>query len=208
MFSMKKTFFTALVLVFAATAQSLWAQNDVFVSKSVLKTAEWAGVKYKDLVKRAASGNTTSIQELFDFARYVDGSEALDHAVTCLEGIPAATDEKVARTIFSLSPNLKKTNLERIQLAQGRTKKANLQKPMQTWAPLTWEVLNGRGLPSAESTGAAAPDQMQGANPSGSLMNEKAATPDAGQATPGAQNQLAPPAGRNQLAPAASGRKQ
>jgi hypothetical protein len=78
-----------------------------------------------------------------EFSGTVDGTESLQHATTCLELIPLATDEKMGAVISSLKPKLKTILLDRIQLAQGRTKKENLIKPLQEWAPLTWKALHG-----------------------------------------------------------------
>ncbi len=144
---MKKVLFASLMGLFLTPAVSLFAQSEVFISKDVLKTAEWASFKYKDVVKKAITGDRDAVQKLFDFSRYVDGVEALDHAVTCLELIPRATDRKIAEGIIHLQPKLKKVILDRAVLAQGRTKKVELQQPMKAWAPITWDVLNGLPLP-------------------------------------------------------------
>ncbi|MCC6462217.1 MAG: hypothetical protein IT260_17245 [Saprospiraceae bacterium] len=151
---MKNVFVATLVVVLMAPALSVLGQSNVFISNEVLKTAEWAGVKYKDEVKRASSGNIKSIEKLFDFHRYVDGVQSLDHAVTLLELIPLAQDRNVATAAHYCNPKLKKVALDRLILAQGRTQKEELRKPLQNWAPLTWAVLNGRALPQPEATAA------------------------------------------------------
>lgn len=116
---------------------------DVEISGSVLKTAEWAGFKYKETLEKVAAGDQQATKDFFEFSGTVDGTEALQHAVTCIELIPLAGDEKIGSIISILKPKLKKVMLDRFQLAQGRTKKTELLKPMQEWAPLTWKALNG-----------------------------------------------------------------
>ena len=118
-------------------------KNDIEISDGVLKTAEWAAFKYMEKLDLAQSGDQKAIKELFEFSGTVDGVEALQHATTCIELIPFATDEKVGSVISSIKPKLKTVLLDRFQLAQGRTKKENLRKPLQEWAPLTWKALNG-----------------------------------------------------------------
>ena len=151
---MKNVFSATLVVILMAPALSALGQSNVFISNDVLKTADWAGIKYKDEVKRASSGNIKSIEKLFDFHRYVDGVQSLDHAVTLLEIIPQAKDRNVATAVQYLKPKLKKVALDRLTLAQGRTQKEDLRKPLANWAPLTWAVLNGRPLPPQEPTAA------------------------------------------------------
>jgi hypothetical protein len=52
-------------------------------------------------------------------------------------------DDVAGSIISSMKPKLKSILLERFTLAQGRTKKEALQKPLKDWAPLTWKALNG-----------------------------------------------------------------
>lgn len=117
--------------------------HDVEISGSVLKTAEWAGFKYKETLEKVIAGDQKATKDFLEFSGTVDGTEALQHAVTCLELIPLAGDEKIGSIIYILKPKLKSVLLDRFQLAQGRTKKTELLKPMQEWAPLTWKALNG-----------------------------------------------------------------
>jgi len=119
------------------------AKMDIDISSAVLKTADWAGYKYMENLDLAQSGDQKALRSFFEFSGTVDGTESLQHATTCLELIPFATDEKVGSVISSLKPNLKKILLERLTLAQGRTKKENLRKPLTEWAPNTWKALNG-----------------------------------------------------------------
>ena len=122
------------------------AKADIEISSAVLKTAEWAGFKYMENLDLAQSGDQKAIKALFEFSGTVDGTEALQHAVTCIELIPIATDEKVAAVISSVKPKLITVLLDRFQLAQGRTKKEALHKPMQEWAPLCWRALHGERI--------------------------------------------------------------
>ncbi|MFN0035556.1 MAG: hypothetical protein ACKVUS_10840 [Saprospiraceae bacterium] len=116
---------------------------DVEVFGAVLKTAEWAGFKYMENVNLAKGGDQKAIKALLEFSGTVDGTEAIQHTTTCLELIPFASDEKVGSTIYIVKPRLKALLLDRFQLAQGRTKKEVLRKPLQEWAPLTWKALHG-----------------------------------------------------------------
>lgn len=159
---MKNVVIPGFVLLFLAFSSTGYSQNNVFISKDVLKTAEWADIKYKDLVKKASAGNKSSITTLFDFHRFVDGVEGLDHGVTCLELIPLAGDKAVAQSIYILKPKLKKVVLDRLILAQGRTQKVELREALSKWAPMTWEVVNGRPLPAAASGESEAPRKDYG----------------------------------------------
>lgn len=143
---MKKTVFNSLIIIFLVPAFSLFGQN-VYISKSVLKTADWANFEYKDILKKAIAGNEEAIQQLFKFNNAVDGVEGIEHNVTCLELIPLASDFKVANALLFAKPKLKQVVLSRIILAQGRTQKPDLKKPMESWAPRTWAVLNNKPLP-------------------------------------------------------------
>lgn len=143
---MRSAFFVLTVSIllspFALNAQE-GTKVDIDISSAVLKTAEWAGFKYMENLDLAQSGDQKAIKALFEFSGTVDGTEALQHAVTCIELIPLATDEKVGSVISSLKPKLITVLLDRFQLAQGRTKKEALHKPLQEWAPLTWKALHG-----------------------------------------------------------------
>jgi len=116
---------------------------DIDISSDVLKTAEWAAFKYMEKLDLAQTGDQKAIKEFLEFSAVVDGKEAIQHAVTCIELIPFTTDEKMGAVIYILKPKLREALLERFQLAQGRTKKEEMRKPLQEWAPLTWKGLNG-----------------------------------------------------------------
>lgn len=127
-------------------AQPEAPKNDITVFDSVLKTAEWASFKYVPTLDLAKTGDVKALKSLFEFSGTVDGVEAILHATTCLELIPFATDEMVAPVISSLKPKLQAAMLERLTLAQGRTQKEALRKPLQEWAPLCWRALHGEKI--------------------------------------------------------------
>ncbi|MCK6692504.1 MAG: hypothetical protein L6Q97_10420 [Thermoanaerobaculia bacterium] len=145
---MKKRIINSLIIILLTPGFHLFGQN-VFISKSVLKTADWANFEYKDVLKKAIAGNEEAIQQLFKFNNAVDGVEGIEHNVTCLELIPLASDLKVANALVFTKPKLKQVVLSRMILAQGKTQKPELKKPMESWAPRTWAVLNNKPLPYA-----------------------------------------------------------
>lgn len=118
-------------------------KKEVEISSAVLKTAEWANFKYMENLDLAISGDQKALKALLDFSGTVDGTESLQHATTCIELIPLVSDDKMAQTILTLKPRLIAKLLDRFQLAQGRTKKVDLRKPLQEWAPNTWKALHG-----------------------------------------------------------------
>jgi hypothetical protein len=61
-----------------------------------------------------------------------------------LELIASDGDNPFAGALFLSKPKLRSVILDRLQLAQGRTKKEALRKPMSEWAPNTWDVLHGK----------------------------------------------------------------
>jgi hypothetical protein len=117
--------------------------EEIQVSPAVLKTAEWANFKYIDVLNKSKSGDHKSIRAFLEFSSTVDGTEALQHATTCIELLPLVPDDVAGSIISSFKPKMKTILLERFTLAQGRTKKEALQKPLKEWAPLTWKALNG-----------------------------------------------------------------
>lgn len=149
LFPMKSSLFVTILslLVFPLMLRAqVGAKTDIEISNDVLKTAEWAGFKYMEKLDLAQSGDQQAVKALYEFSGTVDGKEALQHATTCIELIPFATDEKVGAVISSLKPKLITILLDRFQLAQGRTQKEELKKPMQEWAPLTWRALHGERI--------------------------------------------------------------
>ena len=145
---MKKVFFNSLIILFLAPVYAAFGQGEVYISKSVLKTADWAEFKYKDVLKKSIAGDQNAILQFFKFSNVVDGAEGIDHAVTCLELIPLASDRTVAGSLVLSNAKLKKLVLDRITLAQGKTQKAELRQAIKSWAPATWAILNNEPMPA------------------------------------------------------------
>lgn len=137
---------TAILLFISslASAQNTAAAGQVTVFQEVLNVAKWAGFDYEAQLNLAKSGDYKAVSKLLHFSGTVEGDDALKHAVTCLELIPVAGDVPFAAALNISKPALKKAMLERLQLAQGRTQNENLKKPIKDWAPITWDVLNGK----------------------------------------------------------------
>lgn len=125
-------------------ADSLMLNYQVETFQKVLKVADLANFKYKDHLAHAKTGDVTSIYQLLDFHRMVDGVDGLNHAVTCLELIPLAGDKAFGAAVYRCSPNLRKLLLDRLMLAQVRSKKTFLRQSLTNWAPATWAYLNGQ----------------------------------------------------------------
>ncbi|MFN0037626.1 MAG: hypothetical protein ACKVUS_21395 [Saprospiraceae bacterium] len=139
---------------------SLMQNYEVETFQGVLKMADLIGFKYNDVLAKAKTGDIDAIWQLLDFHRIVDGKDAQNHAVTCLEIIPLAGDMPFAAAVLQCSPKLKAAVLERTVLAQSRTKKGFLRQSMANWAPFTWASLNGQTLEieGENSAPATAPD--------------------------------------------------
>lgn len=164
--------------------------GDIEVSAAALKTAEWAGFKYESVLEQAKTGDHKAIREFFEFNSAVDGSDELGHAVSCLELIAVAGDFEVARVLQTAKPNLRALVKERLVLAQGRTKKTELQKPLAEWAPDVWAALNGKPLPVI-------PDSAIGKQGLRTMEETKVNNPQAPDSTAArtaTDAQLAPPA--------------
>lgn len=139
------SFFAALMLLSPTLLHAQTPKGtDIEVSGAVLATAEWANFKYMEKLEAAKKRDHRALKELFEFSGTVDGREAIQHTATLLELIPFVTDD-LNGTIISntLKPKLKTILLERFQKAQELTKKEDLQKPLEAWAPMTWKALNG-----------------------------------------------------------------
>lgn len=121
---------------------SIMRKHEIEIFQSVLKVADLAKFKYMDAIAGAKAGDVSSMQKLLDFNRVVDGVDALNHAVTCLELIPVAGDHIFGTAVYLCTPKMKKVLLERLTLAQGRTKKTYLRQPLANWAPSSWSYLN------------------------------------------------------------------
>lgn len=152
---MKNTPFIVFVLLLVTQATSIFAQKNVYQSDAVIATADQLKFRYKEVLKKAANQDSKAIMQFFEFSRVVDGQEAIEHALTCMELIPVAGDRAMAKAIELLKPGLKKVVLERILKAQGKTDKEALKEPIKSWAPYTWEALNNRPVifPSTRTTG-------------------------------------------------------
>jgi hypothetical protein len=142
-----KSLFRTLICLCLLSPVMVQAQEvkneDIQVFPAVVKTAEWANFKYMDVFNKAKSGDPRSIIQFLEFNSVVDGTEGLQHATTCLEMLPLLIDDLVGSGISGMKPKMKSLLLSRLQLAQGRTKKEALLKPIQEWAPFTWKALNG-----------------------------------------------------------------
>lgn len=142
---------------------SLMKNYEVETFQGVLKMADLASFAYKDVMAKAKTGDVGSIFQLLDFYRMVEGKDAINHAVTTLEIIPIAGDAAFSSAVAQCKPKLKKAVLDRLVLAQGRTKKEFLRPSMAEWAPTTWAVLNG--LPVDENVSENANKETQPASP-------------------------------------------
>lgn len=122
---------------------------DIEISPAALKTAEWSGFKYREVLDKAKTGDLEAIKQFLNFHRVVDGADAVGHAVSCLELIPVVGDYKYALAVQSCKPNLKLVLKARLVMAQGHTKKTELVKPLEQWAPNVWAAVDGKPLVSS-----------------------------------------------------------
>lgn len=154
---LNKLFIPLLIIglfAYKSNAQTDNAEVDVTVFESVLSTASWANFKYKDQLALAKKGDQKALTALLDFSGTVDGRAALDHSVTLLELIVSTGDNAFSLAVKSSKAKLKSILLDRLQLAQGRTKKEELRQPMHAWAPMTWAALNNKVyVPAGQAKG-------------------------------------------------------
>ncbi len=129
---------------------SLLQNYEIEVFQNVLKMADIASFKYKEVLSKAKTGDIGAIKQMLDFHKVVDGADALNHGVTCLELLSLAGDGQFASAVSLCKPKLKELVLERLMLAQGRTKKPFLRQSLTNWAPITWAYLNGIKIPTQE----------------------------------------------------------
>jgi hypothetical protein len=162
--------------------------NEVTVAPSLVKFAGQMGFKYQEVLAKAKKGDIESIKQLMEFHGTADGTDGLNHAQTCLELIPSATDIKVALACQNLKPKLKELLVERFALAQGRTKNTNLQKPMKEWAPSTWASINNQPIEceSCEAAKKMAKEMVKNAD--GSISKTGLANPGPQAANAGTDN--------------------
>ncbi len=125
--------------------------NGIEISESVLATAKWMNFDYKGILTKAEQGDEAALIKFLDFHGAVDGIEAINHGVTCLELLPVFGDETFAVVCANVKPKLREVLRERLILAQGRTKKENLRRPIAEWAPQTWYVLRDMTQPGADT---------------------------------------------------------
>lgn len=128
------------------------SSSDIEISPATLKTADWAGFKYKEVLSKAKTGDMDAIGKFLEFHKVVDGSDALGHAVSTLELIPIVGDYQFALAIQKSKPTLRELLSNRLMIAQGRTKKVELQKPLAEWAPDVAAALKGEPLPNIPNT--------------------------------------------------------
>lgn len=133
---------------------SLMKNYKVEVFQSVVKMADMIKFDYNGEVAKAETGDIGAMYKLLDFHRIVEGVDALNHAVTCLELIPMMGDASFGAAVYPCHPNMKKILLERLMLAQVRTKKIFMRDSLTHWAPLTWAYLNGQNpeMPAPDAT--------------------------------------------------------
>ncbi len=150
---MKSILFRSVIALLLLPSIHACAQNapkdsaDVAVSEGVLKLADWAKFDYTGQLAKAKTGDIEALKALIGFHTIADGVDGLNHAVTCLELIPVVGDETFASAVPVFKPNLKKLLLDRLILAQGRTRKEALRQSLTHWAPTTWAVLNDLPAP-------------------------------------------------------------
>jgi hypothetical protein len=131
-----------------APADTTIPKYEIEVFAGVLKMADWAGFKYHEVMARAEKGEYMAIKEFVNFHSIVDGVDGINHGVSCLELVSKATDYRFSSVCMIVKPKLRKMLLDRMTLAQVRTKKEQFREPMSKWAPLTWAALNNQPLPS------------------------------------------------------------
>lgn len=193
---MKKALLMNLALLLLA-ASPLFAQKKVFVSDNVLQIAAQAQFDYKGTVKKASNKDGKALIDLFEFIRLLEADQADEHAITCLELIPLASDEVFAKAVKTRSIKMKAALLRRITAAQERTQKEALKKPMEEWAPYSWKALNNfefnieaenkttaqKPAPAAETAAGQINSATDAAKPKeGAILMPPT---DAGQAAPG-----------------------
>jgi len=193
---MKKALLMNLALLLLA-ASPLFAQKKVFVSDNVLQVADQAQFDYKGTLKKATAKDGKAVIDLFEFIRLLEPAEADEHALTCLELIPVATDEVFAKAVKTRTVKMKAALLRRITAAQERTKKEALKKPMEEWAPYSWKALNNFEFDIEAENKTAAQKPAQATETAAGQINSAT---DA--AKPAAAGAITPPTDAGQAAPA------
>ena len=168
---MNKLLSIAGLLLLVSLATTATAQKKVYLSKSVIATAQKINFDYKDAVKKAQNKDQKATVRLLEFGRILDGQELREHAITCLELIPNVGDWDMALAIQTTRPTFKKALMQWLTKAQKSTQKESLKKPIKKWAPYTWLALNEKPVVKPTSQPAqGASDASQGG---GSLQNSQ-----------------------------------
>ncbi|MCC7246061.1 MAG: hypothetical protein IT269_10300 [Saprospiraceae bacterium] len=153
---MKNPVLTLVILLVTGFMATLSAQemtppsmpkHKISIGDGMQRQAQWAKFDYTDVLERAKKGEYKAIKDFLEFSAVVDGVDALDHAVTCIELLQYASDYRYSSVLQILKPNLRNVLKDRFQLAQGRTKVEELSKPMAQWAPMSWAILNDQKAP-------------------------------------------------------------
>ncbi|MBK9337697.1 MAG: hypothetical protein IPM98_14485 [Lewinellaceae bacterium] len=175
---MKKALLVNLALLLFA-APAVFAQKKVYISENVLKVADQLKLDYKGMVKKAASKDTKALRDILEFGRILEKWEVAEHAVTCLELIPPATDEVYAKVVEACDNKFKTTMRIWITSAQEHTQKEHLKKPLSEWAPYTWEALNNRAVNILPKD-----DELSKKTAQGSSQGQLQKTPDGSSTSP------------------------
>jgi len=182
--------------------------GQITVAPSLVKFADQMGFKYNEVLEKAKKGNIDAIKAMMEFHGTADGLDGLNHAQTCLELIPVATDLRFSQACQNLKPKLKELLIERFNLAQGRTQIAELKKPWKEWAPQTWGAINNQVVPCPECEASKKMAQEHSKNPDGSVSGMNPPAPGQGAKTAEGIGMRKPGAdGLRGAAPAADGLK-
>lgn len=146
----------AAIFVFGCkTSDSSRDKNGIYISEKVLKTADWAGYKYKETLQKAANNDNDAIKSLLLFYGTIDGTERIDHTITCVELAALLGDRRVAEAIVALNnPRLTKVIKDNVNMAMAQTTNPDLQnKPFESRFPLMWLAINDQQLPQEVTEG-------------------------------------------------------
>lgn len=137
------------------TSTTTHDKNGISISENVLKTADWAGYKYKATLEKAKANDNDAIKSLLLFHGTLDGVERLEHTTTCVELAALLGDRRVAEAIVAINnPRLNDVLKSSVQMAMTKTTNPELQnKPFENRFPLMWLAVNGQQLPQEISEG-------------------------------------------------------
>lgn len=178
--------------------------GQITVAPSLVKFAGQMGFKYNEVLEKAKKGDIDAIKAMMEFHGTADGVDGLNHAQTCLELIPVASDLRVSQACRNLKPKLKELLIERFNLAQSRTQIADLKKPLKDWAPQTWGALNNQlvACPECEASKQMAKEYSK--NPDGTVSNINPPTAQQAAKTTGDPNMRKPGANGSDSSPASN----